>query len=32
MIELLINHLPRNIGGGLEVGPQSMNLATEPAP
>ena len=30
MIELLINHLPRSIGS-LEVGPQSMNLATEPA-
>jgi hypothetical protein len=30
MFELLIDHLPRNTGG-LEVGPPSMNLATEPA-
>ena len=30
MIELLINHQPRSIGSP-EVGPQSMNLATEPA-
>jgi hypothetical protein len=31
MIELLSNHLPRNVGG-LEVWLQSMNLATEPVP
>jgi hypothetical protein len=31
MIELLINYMSLNIGG-LEVGRQSMNLATEPAP
>jgi hypothetical protein len=30
MIELLIDHQPRSIGS-LEVGPQSMNVATEPA-
>jgi hypothetical protein len=30
MIELLINHQPQSIGS-LEVGPQSMNLVTEPA-
>jgi hypothetical protein len=30
MSELLINQQPRSIGS-LEVGPQSMNLATEPA-
>jgi hypothetical protein len=30
MIELLINHQARSIGS-LEVGPQSKNLATEPA-
>ena len=30
MIELLINHQAQSIGS-LEVGPQSMNLATEPA-
>jgi hypothetical protein len=31
MIELLIDH-PRRKVSGLEVWPQSMNLATEPAP
>jgi hypothetical protein len=30
MIELLIDRPPRSIGS-LEGGPQSMNLATEPA-
>jgi hypothetical protein len=30
MIELRIDHQPRSIGS-LEVGPQSVNLATEPA-
>jgi hypothetical protein len=30
MIELLIDHQPRRIGSP-EVGPQSMNLAIEPA-
>jgi hypothetical protein len=30
MIESLIDHQPRSIGS-LEVGPQSMNLATGPA-
>jgi hypothetical protein len=31
MIELRIDHQPRSISN-LEVGPQSMNLAAEPAP
>jgi len=31
MNELLIDHQPRSIAS-LEFGPQSMNLATEPAP
>jgi hypothetical protein len=30
MIKLLIDHQPPSTGS-LEVGPQSMNLATEPA-
>jgi len=31
MIELWVDHQPRSISK-LKVGPQSMNLATEPAP